>query len=457
MTVQALPEETENSSQKPLSHADPQPPASGEFQHLEDSPELLRWRADILLDEMMLSAVDIAAGRPDGQAKVEDAASVAIDEPPTVSAGYPASADPSRLPDSPQVNENDVPHSSGGVWRAYGQTSSAELDRNALWGGEETGESAPPSYTGAPDANDPVRTPSSPDRSSSLQPDDGDKLLRPPTASVLASGAQSPYDQTAAASGVLAADSAVRRGDAAGQPFDAPDRRNNLLPRESQSDVSTHLHEIDRLEAEVEAVLPVEHEWYIRSRHLLAKAANILQHSPERSAEVDYYLQQVRAIVERAQQTEAWSKVYVKRLKTYLIAWALFSVVGLVASLLYADLLSMLFVDRLSDVGGNLTQHTAALLATLSAGTLGASLGALRNMARYRRLGRGYIDRKYSLRGLLLPLLALIFGLLLYLLFALVYTMVDVNPIQNPLLGILPALIAFVFGLMQESLYGTAP
>ena len=66
-----------------------------------------------------------------------------------------------------------------------------------------------------------------------------------------------------------------------------------------------------------------------RSRHLLQKAQSILQSDPSRSAEVDYYLQQVRRIVQRTRQTAAWSNVYRNRLNVYLGGWILLGLVVL--------------------------------------------------------------------------------------------------------------------------------
>ncbi len=210
------------------------------------------------------------------------------------------------------------------------------------------------------------------------------------------------------------------------------------------------------MEAEVDATLPAGHEWSVRSRHLLAKATDILQNSPERSAEVDYYLQQVRSILARAQQTYQWSLVYTKRLKLYLISWALFSMVVITAFLLYAGPL----IDMLAASVPSLTNHGAQTMiaSTIAAvaGTVGASVGALRNMLVYRGAGRGYVDRKYSLRGLLLPLLAGLFGLLVYLLFGIIFYFANINPMQNMLVVGVPAILALVFGLAQETLYGTA-
>ena len=59
------PEESHETSQNRLQQTDSQQSSSDGPISPDDSPELLRWRADILLDEMMLGAVDVAAGRPE--------------------------------------------------------------------------------------------------------------------------------------------------------------------------------------------------------------------------------------------------------------------------------------------------------------------------------------------------------------------------------------------------------
>lgn len=432
-----LQEPAQNVPQNASLQTDAQNLPNSETLHADDSPELLRWRADILLDEMMLGAVDIAAGRPDVRTSSGEEAGTAMPIGGDIS-GTAESDDGARA----------APRPSTSPWLSDRSSRSETLAETSPWASEDLLDSdGSVGVSGfkrpAPLSDEVVLSVGQPE-----------PFLRPPSASaaVSAQGAAPPDPRYGSTSGV-----APWLEESGASPGQTQDRRSNLLPRESQFDVTSHLREIERLELEIEATLPVEHEWSIRSRHLLAKAAAILKSSPERSAEVDYYLQQVRAILERAQQTAQWSKVYVKRLMAYLIGWALLSVLGLVASLLYAEPLTGFLVGWLNTAeDGYLSQHIAGLSVTLFAGTLGASLGALRNMTRYRRLGRGYVDRKYSLRTLLLPLLAFVFGLLVYLLFGFVYSMAGINPLQTPLLRAIPALLAFVFGLVQESLYGTA-
>ena len=393
-----------------------------------NSPELLRWRADILLDEMMLGAVDVAAGRP-GDDISRDDIELGGSQQGTIDG---AAAQP--------VSEQPPP--------TISDTSTGGFDANGLGNIEQgAGGAAAGGGDGSSRGADEVQS-----ASSSSAPTE-DSILRPPTASLVAAGeVTSPVDNR-----VESAANTWQRDLSKSSAFDEQESRSNLLPRETQVDVSSRLREIDQLETALDASLPSEHEWGVRSRHLLAKAAHILQHSPERSAEVDYYLQQVRAILERAQQSDAFSKIYIKRLTTYLAAWTLLSAIWLAASLFYFSEISQ-FVTIWFDLDSDhlLATHLSSLSITLASASLGASIGALRIMGRYRKSGRGYIDRKYSLRCLLLPLLSLLFGLLIYLLFGLILLFANIDPMQRPLISLIPAFLAFLFGLAQEYLYGTA-
>jgi len=80
-------------------------------------------------------------------------------------------------------------------------------------------------------------------------------------------------------------------------------------------------------------------------------------------------------------------------------------------------------------------------------------LGILLNMRRHAAKEYGYFDRKYGLRGLLLPLLGAIFGLLLALLWATACHFLGLDG-ANFWVSLLPALAAFMAGFSQEWLYG---
>jgi hypothetical protein len=74
-------------------------------------------------------------------------------------------------------------------------------------------------------------------------------------------------------------------------------------------------------------------------------------------------------------------------------------------------------------------------------------------MQRHAAREYGYFDRKYGLRGLILPLLGGVFGTVLAILWAAVCIFVGLD--ENQVwIGAAPAVLAFVFGLIQEWLYG---
>ncbi len=235
-------------------------------------------------------------------------------------------------------------------------------------------------------------------------------------------------------------------------------RTNNLLPRMSQMDVRQLQEQLVTLREDAARLLPPDHDWQLRSLHLLEKAELLLRSAPDRTAEVEYYLQQVRAILERARQTHDWSKAYLKRLTIYHGAWLLLSLTVLVGCLLYPWPLTRWVAPLLRQSTDSLAAgFIVPYLAVLGAACLGTSLGALRNMRRHRLLDKGFFDRKYSLRGLLLPVFALLTATVVFGLFVLVCWITGTNPLYEPLYIIVPAVIALLFGFFQESIYGTAP
>jgi len=464
------PEESHDTSQNRSQRADSQQPSSGGIVSPDESPELLRWRADILLDEMMLGAVDIAAGRPEAAssdiaAPATRATDLATDDFATdnlatesgLFEGGPASSSVDRrsfVDEGVSLNNRTADPD---PWLAGDASSSDWLGRSVSQPPTTQSSQTLRSQTQSPQTQRSQTQDYRPEVFEKSPSDNSTRMLRPPSASTALADAQA---ETADLPESSASDG--RSGVAAwrlgpSEQLDSrSDLRSNLLPRESQFDARSHFHEIDRLEAEVDATLPIEHEWSVRSRHLLAKATDILQNSPDRSAEVDYYLQQVRSILERAQQTYRWSLIYAKRLKLYLGSWALFSMVMITACILYAGPLTGTIVNWFPTMADYGAQSLIASIITVFAGTLGASVGALRNMLVYRSSGRGFVDRKYSLRGLLLPLMAGFFGFMVYLLFGIIFYFADINPMQNPLVVGVPLILALAFGLVQESLYGTA-
>jgi hypothetical protein len=230
--------------------------------------------------------------------------------------------------------------------------------------------------------------------------------------------------------------------------------RSTLLPREVETDVDTAMQEIHALNSEIAASLPVGHEAAERGRHLLNKAQHILENDPSRSAEVDYYLQQVRRIVQRTRQMYNDSSLYRNRLTLYLAAWVALAVTSLAARyLLQTELITLL--EELFWVGRDSiwVQFGPMTIGAFFAGALGAASSVLLNMQRHGAQEHGYFDRKYGLRGLLLPILGALFGVVIALIWAAVCYFVDLDGLDI-WISSLPALLAFLVGFGQEWLYG---
>ena len=420
--------------------------------HIDESPEVLRWRAEFLLDEMMLGAVDASAGEPRSpfayDARTYD----------TDFRGHHDDGEAPLLADTPPQRGAAVfPAPSG---RGATATSAPHL-------GEP-----PPAFTQASDG----------DRAA---PNRGQGAV----VAVEQRYARYAVNQNQAASPTLSANGGNGAGGLHG-PVDygapplGPVRRTtaatliandntgvgvgsmsvggrgvkyaNLLPRSSTWDVREMQREIVALHGEIDALLPTTHSTNQRAHHLLDRANDILSSDPLRSAEVDYYLAQVRAIVQRASQNVEWSAHYRQRLLLYLSAWIGLSLIMLAGCFLYGDLIAAILSDWFAwGAGSRLEAHTGFLLTAVFAGALGASAGALLTMRRSAHRKYGFIDRKYSLRTLVLPVMGMIVGLALYLIFGVVAWALDYVPDQSMWLPLAPALIAFAFGLIQESLYGT--
>jgi len=278
-----------------------------------------------------------------------------------------------------------------------------------------------------------------------------DGLLRPPSA--LRSAALSATSATSGTS--VSGEGGARVYGEAAPSSRRRATRTNLLPRISEVDATVLLREIDEMRTEIGDFAPPTHEWSVRSRHLLDKAESILRHNPERTAEVEYYLNQVRSIRDRVRQTYRWSQLYYRQLRLYLGAWIAFSALTLAGTLLYRQPLAEVYTFFTgAPLDGFAAQSFAFWLATPAAGVLGGSLGALINMRRYRHLDHGFLDRKYSLRGLLLPIMALITSLIIYAPFALAAYLLTPTGIVAWALALTPVVLAFLYGFFQERLYG---
>ncbi|MGL4649821.1 MAG: hypothetical protein ACRC1H_10465, partial [Caldilineaceae bacterium] len=194
-----------------------------------------------------------------------------------------------------------------------------------------------------------------------------------------------------------------------------------LLPRSTPWDAHELEREFSALADEMARVLPSGHESSRRARHLLEKAQTIFATDPARTAEVDYYLAQVRSILQRSRQTMQWADLYRQRTVLYLGAWATLSFVVVATAFYYGPLLATWLGGVLGWAPeGLLDRHAVGLLFAAGAGALGGALGGIFTVNRFHRRQLGFMDRKFGLRGLILPPMGLLAGGLLYGLGALV-------------------------------------
>lgn len=484
-----------------------------------ESPELLRYRADILMDEMMLGAIDVYAGEPKATGFSTHMPAHASSAPATYpqngheqdnyeNSAYKSTGDytrsaPASYEDGSQANRTSAAYQKSASPISIG-TAEVGLAASAA---RSTPERATPASPMARPLAEEARNQASAEasnrepkawifsaearyqqiaRNQQVYADstplvDSDNVHTIPPLIVASPQAQpwmaqethTPTASVASMTGTNSGQSSgvaepelgpVRRTAQPAGAMSTPNRNaanrngkwSNLLPRMSSTDVQTLQQEIVTLHSEIGAILPASHEACQRAHHLLGKAQAILQSDPMRSAEVEYYLQQVRTIFQRLQQTIHWSNIYRNRLLVYLTGWS-----GLAAIVIIACYMYQAQIAELVQTMSNLTadsialQHVASALCTLFAGGLGGALGALLNLRLRSKLEHGFFDRKYGLRGLILPLMGALFGAALYLLVGFVYFLASLDPSASLGLSTLPALLAFAFGISQETIYGT--
>ncbi|MEM7533531.1 MAG: hypothetical protein AAF639_15215 [Chloroflexota bacterium] len=232
---------------------------------------------------------------------------------------------------------------------------------------------------------------------------------------------------------------------------------STLLPRMNKLNVRAVQKEMSELGKEIEQLTQKGYVMGNRATHLLEKAQAIVENDPERSAEVEYYMQQVRAIVGRAHHAYQGSQTYAKSLFRYLWGWFFLSVLVISARYLYGGQIEQILSSIAALASdGFILQHLTSFNVAIFAGTLGSAIGALYNIRTHRRQNNGIFDHKYSMRVLILPIIGAIIGVILYLPFGAGYAFTSINPATSLLPSTIPAVCTFLLGMSQEALFGTS-
>lgn len=443
----------------------PAPSAPSTTKFSRSHAELLRWRADVLLDEMMLGAVDgvangsthgvnqLSAGHAQMYGAAASSLNGAASQAPSDSS---ASRDNSLTLDNSTSIDSTFDNSTLQGEAAHrnmadDEDSTAHVINSFVQGQAEQAAdnpwllSADRHYTGTGNGAQSVSAGAT--QAGSIQTGSASPQLGP------IRGQRAPVAEPILVGGSASGDSTLRDQNAAGVKVN---KYSTLLPRSSSVTMNALANEVESLSKELKVTETAGYVLHERAQHLLQKARAILSSGGERSIEVEYYLQQVRSILKQAQQRLVASHVYHKRLKIYAVAWLLLGAVVLLGRYLFwsqaqAFLASLFLVPPTNW----LLSNVMAILGVMAAGALGSAAGALYNMRRHARQKYGIFDRTYSTRGLMLPIIGLCFGLLIYIPFALLALAIGSFPSANLLLSTVPALAALAFGAMQENLYGT--
>ncbi len=477
----------------------------------DQNPELLQWRANVLLDEMMLGAIDVAAGDSVPARALSSAQNSAQQERRSSTTVERTTNFERTTKDAKDTT--DAASSAFHGSQTHGSRAAAEhVDASAVAqrrmrepGDDEplptertSSRGAPANRVPAHNNNGAAHAPSATNGERVEQPEPGhgteqwlfaaEQRYQQIAARQQAKRSSTDYDGwsmaadadsqhhygVAAAYSQAATDTATapvtrsvvtpesggesgpsRNGQPTGARTGRKRLRSNLLPRLNVQDSQSVQQEMGLLQNGIEAVLPVGHESRERAQHLLQKAYRILQEDPTRSAEVDYYLQQVRTIVQRVEETVHWSNLYYRRLHTYLFAWLALSIIVVGSRYLYATPMSN-WIAWLTNTTAEslLVYNLLTITAALFFGALGGGIGALLNMMQHARMNYGFFDRKYGLRGLILPVIGALGGLILCVIFGLLYALLGLDPTVSVWFGLLPALIALALAASQEYFYG---
>lgn len=430
-----------------------------------ESAELLRWRADMLLDEMLLGGAEIGGGQRANGTHVNGTHSNGTYANGAHSSSLNGSHDPANAHvstyGSPPVNNGNS--ASYPSMSSYGGSNSSQAEQTtsphaSFDSANRTLNQPSPSQNG---------TTASPEKTNTTAPQPllvsaEQRYARTVQPAPLAASdpnqsvfTQSTAEETGEQSAGLGP---VRRSTTAAGAMSVANRGSKystLLPRESSPDPETLFREITALGNQISTEIPAAHESRERAQKLLDKANTILQSDPLRSAEVGYYLQQVRSMIDRLRQNLSYSALYQRRLQTYLFAWLALALVTIVGCMLYGrNLIDLLMMIANVKDGSLLSQHLVALLLTLFAGGLGGALGALWSMRNQSKQEFFFLDRKFSLRSMILPVTGFIAGILIYLLLGLIYWGFGLDPSHNLAIAFIPMLLTFGLAWSQEIVFG---
>ena len=209
--------------------------------------------------------------------------------------------------------------------------------------------------------------------------------------------------------------------------------------------------EIGYLYDEVTRVLAARREITGHALSLLHEAREIIFSEPHRLGRAEYNLNQVRSILERAQQSRRESSRRGFRVLLYLTLWLAGSAALGVTLFLYSANLTQV-ASLLFDSESRLMAHLHSVLWVTITGSVGGVIGAILGFLAHVRLDNDF-DRQHVVRFAIQPMMGVVLGLLLYLLFSFFFAFMQIDMTARAVTRAVPVVLALPAGLWQEWIY----
>ena len=211
--------------------------------------------------------------------------------------------------------------------------------------------------------------------------------------------------------------------------------------------------EIAQLYDEVKRVLAARREITGHALSLLREAREIVLTEPHRLGRAEYNLNQVRAILERTQDSRRQSSQRGFRVLLFLSLWLAGTVGAGVALFLYGAELTRV-ANALLGSQSQVTAHLHPFLWTLVAGSTGAVVGTILGFLTHIRSENDF-DRQHVVRFAVQPMMGVVLGVLLYTFFSLLFLSMQIDLTARSITRALPVVLALPAGLWQEWIYAS--
>jgi hypothetical protein len=225
-----------------------------------------------------------------------------------------------------------------------------------------------------------------------------------------------------------------------------------IQSRIKDADLKRLDREIDELYKQTVATLSGEAEAQAAFEGL-RRARMMLLMEPEQYAEIEYLVNQIRAIITRVEQSAKWGPHYGPRILTYEVLWLAFLGFFAVITLIPNTGLSRWIAYLLGS--GTATAElnwVMMLISTVCWGGIGGVTGALWSLHYHVSVRRDY-DRAENLWYFVQPLMGMVLGAMIYLIIGAGFLVVQVDlSAPDAAFGarLLPATIALVVGFRQN-------